>query len=327
MPLRRNRANAALPPVSWGRKYTAVRKALHIRSKPAQRFCAKVAGSSQAAMAMSNWIDLAQDVDTGIESVRAHFIGHAYDPHWHDSYLVGVTEQGVQQFHCRRARHRSTPGQVFLLEPGEIHDGQAPTEDGFTYSTLYLDPNWMEAEVRALFEHAPADGLPSFADTLCRDERLTGATLRAFKAMHGKELRIVRQTAMDDLLACLTQHLHWRKRLNPDPRLPLTAQVARDYLHAHLDQDIGLDDLARTCGVDRFRLTRAFKAAFGLAPHAYLIQLRVARARRLLAQGQTPAEVASALGFADQSHLGRWFRRAYQLTPADYRRRCSIVPD
>ena len=276
---------------------------------------------------MSNWIDLKQDADTGIESVRAHFVGHAYDPHWHDSFLVGVTEQGVQQFDCRRVRHRSTPGHVFLLEPGEIHDGHAPTEDGFTYSTLYLEPTWVDSQLRALFEHAPGDSLPSFADTLCQDERLARATALAFQAVHTQDLRIVRQTAMDDLLACLTRHLHWRRRLNPDPRLPLTAQRARDYLHANLERDIGLEDLAQACGIDRFRLTRAFKAAFGLAPHAYLIQLRLARARRLLARGQPPTEVAMALGFADQSHLGRWFRRAYQLTPADYRRRCSNLPD
>ena len=276
---------------------------------------------------MSNWIDLKQDADTGIESVRAHFVGHAYDPHWHDSFLVGVTEQGVQQFDCRRVRHRSTPGHVFLLEPGEIHDGHAPTEDGFTYSTLYLEPTWVDSQLRALFEHAPGDSLPSFADTLCHDERLARATALASQAVHTQDLRIVRQTAMDDLLACLTRHLHWRRRLNPDPRLPLTAQRARDYLHANLERDIGLEDLAQACGIDRFRLTRAFKAAFGLAPHAYLIQLRLARARRLLARGQTPTEVAMALGFADQSHLGRWFRRAYQLTPADYRRRCSNLPD
>ena len=278
-------------------------------------------------MYMSNWIDLKQDADTGIESVRAHFVGHAYDPHWHDSFLVGVTEQGVQQFNCRRVRHRSTPGQVFLLEPGDIHDGLAPTDEGFTYSTLYLEPAWLDQQLRALFEHAPDDSLPSFADTLCHDERLAQATALAFQAVHTQDLRIVRQTAMDDLLACLTRHLHWRRRINPDPRLPLTAQRARDYLHANLERDIGLEDLAHACGIDRFRLTRAFKAAFGIAPHAYLIQLRLARARRLLAQGQTPAEVAVALGFADQSHLGRWFRRAYRLTPADYRRRCSNLPD
>ncbi|MEW5667497.1 AraC family transcriptional regulator [Pseudomonas putida] len=276
---------------------------------------------------MSNWIDFKQDADTGIESVRAHFVGHAYDPHWHDSFLVGVTEQGVQQFNCRRVRHRSTPGQVFLLEPGDIHDGLAPTEEGFTYSTLYLEPAWLDQQLRALYEHAPGDSLPSFADTLCHDERLARATALAFRAVHDQDLRIVRQTAMDDLLACLTRHLHWRRRINPDPRLPLTAQRARDFLHANLERDIGLEDLAQACGIDRFRLTRAFKAAFGIAPHAYLIQLRLARARHLLAQGQTPAEVAVALGFADQSHLGRWFRRAYQLTPADYRRRCSNLPD
>ena len=278
-------------------------------------------------MYMSNWIDLKQDADTGIESVRAHFVGHAYDPHWHDSFLVGVTEQGVQQFNCRRVRHRSTPGQVFLLEPGDIHDGLAPTDEGFTYSTLYLESAWLDQQLRAQFEHAPDDSLPSFADSLCHDERLAQATALAFQAVHTQDLRIVRQTAMDDLLACLTRHLHWRRRINPDPRLPLTAQRARDYLHANLERDIGLEDLAHACGIDRFRLTRAFKAAFGIAPHAYLIQLRLARARRLLAQGQTPAEVAVALGFADQSHLGRWFRRAYRLTPADYRRRCSNLPD
>lgn len=79
--------------------------------------------------------------------------------------------------------------------------------------------------------------------------------------------------------------------------------------------------------MDRFRLTRAFKAAFALAPHAYLIQLRLAGARRLLARGESAVAVAAKLGFADQSHLGRWFQRAYRLSPADYRKRCSNVPD
>lgn len=274
-----------------------------------------------------NWIDLAQDADTGIETLRAHFEGHAYDPHWHDSYLVGVTEQGVQQFNCRRARHQSTPGKVFMLEPGDIHDGEAPTEDGFTYRMLYLDPQWLTREISTLFDKAPDHGELGFAHTLTTDATLARATALAFETLHHGELKIVRQTALDGLLERLTTHLHWRARYGDDPRLPQVAHKAREYLHAHAHEDIGLDQLALSTGVDRFRLTRAFKAAFGIAPHAYLVQLRLASARRMLARGEQPATVAMALGFADQSHLGRWFVRAYGLTPALYRKRCSNLPD
>ncbi|WVV49352.1 AraC family transcriptional regulator [Pseudomonas sp. NA13] len=140
--------------------------------------------------------------------------------------------------------------------------------------------------MRSLFDVAPDNAQLGFAATLTDDARLASATAMAFQSLHEQEIRIVRQTALDTLLANLTQHLHWRARINPDPRLPLVAQQARDYLHSHLSEDIGLDDLAQVTGVDRFRLTRAFKAAFGLAPHAYLIQLRLARARRLLACGE-----------------------------------------
>jgi hypothetical protein len=131
-------------------------------------------------MGTDDWIDLKKDAETGIETIRAHFEGHAYDPHFHDSYLIGFTEQGVQQFHCRRTLHSSTPGQVFLLEPGELHDGHAPTAGGFTYSMLYLDPHWIERELRALFEDAPNQCQPAFAKTLeSEPELVTGSPMPA----------------------------------------------------------------------------------------------------------------------------------------------------
>jgi transcriptional regulator GlxA family with amidase domain len=55
--------------------------------------------------------------------------------------------------------------------------------------------------------------------------------------------------------------------------------------------------------------------------------LRLRAARALLARGREPAQVAIEVGFADQSHLGRWFRRTYRLTPAAYQRQCTNVLD
>jgi AraC-like DNA-binding protein len=273
-------------------------------------------------MTATNWIDLQQDRDTGIETIRAHFEGHAYDPHWHDSYLVGFTEQGVQQFHCRRTRHDSTPGRLFFVEPGEIHDGHAPAEGGFTYAMLYLDPAWLQRELRQFGAVDAAFGEPGFASTLVDDPQLITHVAHAFTTLRLPTSRLERDDALDALLQGLVPHLGWRERQRDDPRLPGVARRARDVLHAHCGQDIGLQTLAELCGVDRFRLTRAFKSAFGLAPHAYLVQLRLSLARQRLASGDAPVAVANQLGFADQSHLGRWFRRAYGLTPADYRQRC-----
>lgn len=101
--------------------------------------------------------------------------------------------------------------------------------------------------------------------------------------------------------------------------------LLRDYLHDFMAQDVGLDELSRLAGLDRFRLTRQFRQAFGQTPHAYLVRLRLRAARALLAQGVAPVEVAARTGFADQSHLGRWFRRAWHMTPAAYQRACTNV--
>lgn len=275
----------------------------------------------------NDWLELRQHADTGIETIRAHFEGHAYDPHWHDSYLVGITLSGTQEFHCRRERHRSTPGDAFLLEPGEIHDGDAPVAGGFTYLTFYLDEVWLSSTLRGLYESVPCSYSLHFSRTMAREPQLAGAIARTFHALHSEEMRIVQQSTMDDLLGQLTRHSQWRKRLPSHLQSTAVAHRARDYLHAHMGDNIGLSDLARETGTDRFTLTRCFKREFHLSPHAWLIQLRLANARSMLARGEQPASVAAALGFADQSHLGRWFQRAYRLSPAHYRKLCTNLPD
>ena len=63
--------------------------------------------------------------------------------------------------------------------------------------------------------------------------------------------------------------------------------------------------------------------AHGLPPHAYLLQLRLGHAKRLLAAGEAPAAVAAAVGFVDQSHLSRRFKGAFGITPGQYARACA----
>jgi AraC-like DNA-binding protein len=82
-----------------------------------------------------------------------------------------------------------------------------------------------------------------------------------------------------------------------------------------------LQELADAVGANRFVLLRQFRHRVGLPPHAYVLRLRVDRARSLLARGADIADVAFLLGFSDQSHFSRLFKRVVGIPPGDYRRR------
>lgn len=86
---------------------------------------------------------------------------------------------------------------------------------------------------------------------------------------------------------------------------------------------ITLDELAAEAGVDKFRLCRAFRDEVGLPPHAWLNELRVMRAKELLAGGTPTREVAPLVGFYDQSRLNQHFRRIVGTTPAKWARERS----
>ena len=260
---------------------------------------------------------LVRDKASGVEAIDASFTGHAYDLHRHDEWLVGVTEYGVQNFFCRGERQVSTTGRVILMEPGEAHDGRAGHPDGFAYQMLYLPQAWLK---RGL-EGAPGGASdPAFRATLSDDPVLGAAIGRAWRVLSEPSARLARDAALDAVLAGLRPHLERPEKRHGLGRDARVARRARERLHEALAEDVGADELARLAGAaDRFQLARAFRRAYGEAPHAYLVQIRLSRARGLLAAGEQPAEVAAACGFADQSHFGRWFRRAYGMTPARYR--------
>jgi AraC family transcriptional regulator len=86
----------------------------------------------------------------------------------------------------------------------------------------------------------------------------------------------------------------------------------KDYIFAHIDEPIEVDELARIAGRSPFHFSRVFTRSVGLTPHRYVVHLRVQRATELVRTGQLGlAEIAARTGFADQSHLSRWVRRVH----------------
>ena len=247
----------------------------------------------------------------GFRRLAAHFDGHAYDPHRHDCYAVGVTLEGVQEFRYRGAVRASSIGHSMVLHPDEVHDGHAGAPAGFTYHMLYVDP----ALVCAALDGAPP---PFVGDVVARDDDLSAILAEAFEDFPNA----LAPMAVDAIVARLADALDRRsdrKQRGVAPRHALAAaERARELLEETTDPAISSADLERAAGLDRYALARAFRAAFGSSPHRYLVARRVARAQRLLAAGASLAEAAAGAGFADQSHFTRHFKAHLGLTPGRY---------
>ena len=101
---------------------------------------------------------------------------------------------------------------------------------------------------------------------------------------------------------------------------PRALRRVREFIEAHLEENISLQVLAVIVGLSMSHFARAFKQSEGVTPHDYVLRCRVRRAQELLADTELPlSEIAIAVGFADQSHCARRFREHVGLTPSRYR--------
>lgn len=253
----------------------------------------------------------------GLELLKATYVTHTFAPHSHEGFAIGVIERGVEAFRCRGQMHYAPAGSVVLVNPGDIHTGHAPEAGGWTYRMLYPEPRVLEEAATGLAGRS--GGVPFFPQPVVEDP-LAAARIRALHASLEQPASALERQSR--LLAALVP-LVTRHAAHPSGAQPVGAEHeavrrARDFLEAHPGENVTLEQLSRHAGLSVFHLVRVFRRKWGLPPHAYQIELRVRRARELLRQGEPPGQVAATLGFSDQSHLTREFKRRVGMTPSRY---------
>ncbi len=102
----------------------------------------------------------------------------------------------------------------------------------------------------------------------------------------------------------------------------LRLRRAVEYIDANLDQNLALAQIAETVGLSPYYFSRALKKSTGFAPHAYVVQQRITRAKKLLTETKIPVtEIAAAVGYANHSHFSTQFRKSVGVSPLAYRRK------
>lgn len=152
-----------------------------------------------------------------------------------------------------------------------------------------------------------------------------GLTLKSTLENHGAGSRLYAETMANALAVHLLQHYSTRKpkEKNYQDGLPRhKLQLVIDYIHAHIDKNIGLTELAALVKMSPNYFLQLFKQSTGITPHKFVIRTRIERAKELLLlEKMNIAQIAQYVGFANQSHLNLHFKRLVGVTPKQFQQK------
>ena len=246
-----------------------------------------------------------------LERIEARYWGAAFAPHRHDTYAIGITLEGVQSFDYRGSARHSLPGQIVVLHPDELHDGRAGDGAWFRYRAVYIAP----AVLQDIIDGRP---LPFLSGGISDSAALKNAVVALLKDYDRPLNETEWHDALFDLATALEAVSGVRRTIRAVNRSAV--MQARAYIDAHIEQGFSLTQLERETRQQRWQLSRDFRTLLGTSPYRYLVARRLDNARQLIAEGQSSAAAAQACGFADQSHFGRSFRKAFGMTPVAWAR-------
>lgn len=250
------------------------------------------------------------------EMLTARFVTTHFTRHTHPTYTFGIITGGVEEYAHPGGTSRVGPGGLAVVGPDEVHTGHAGVPEGWTYRVFYPEPERVAGIAREL----GLRGTPAFTESGIHAPEASRLLHAAHVAAERGDRLGSSSLVRRGIAALLRTHGRERPPQVRGAAARPQAALARDVLASRLAGPPTLEELAEAVGLGPFALSRAFSAVYGLPPHAYLNQLRVDRARGLLAAGRAPAEVAAEVGFTDQAHLSRHFRRHLGVPPGAYRR-------
>lgn len=253
-----------------------------------------------------------------LELLHADYITHVFTPHTHEGFAIGVIETGAETFEYRHDVHIAPAGSIVLINPGEPHTGQALTTNGWAYRMLYPDAELMQ-RVATQWAGRPRE-IPFFPHPVIRDDALARQMLKLHTVLEKSTVALEREASFWAIFGLLiARHADDRSTLRPQRDDVRSVRDAQEFLNAHYSEDVSLNQLAEAVQISPFHLIRTFRRIVGLTPHAYLTQVRVQRAKRLLLTPRPITQIALDTGFTDQSHLTRRFKQIVGVTPGQYR--------
>jgi AraC family transcriptional regulator len=189
--------------------------------------------------------------------------------------------------------------------------------------TIAIDPTAFAQTIYEVVDPDTIELLPLFA-TPDPFVHQIGIALKAALTRNNTSSRLYAETLVNTLILHLLEHYSTTR---PNLRESITGQLPKyklqqviDYINAYLDRDLSLQELSHLVQMSPHYFSTLFKQTTGITPHQYVIRCRIEKSKYLMVETKLPlAEIAIQVGFVDQSHLHRHFKRCVGVTPKNYR--------
>jgi AraC-like DNA-binding protein len=242
----------------------------------------------------------------GIREVfHAEFHEHAYPPHTHDAWTLCIVDRGAIEYDLDRHTRGGGSATVTLLPPHVVHDGRSARSSGYRKRVLYVETSVLGEELIG----------PAVDRSAINDPRLRRGIATLHELMREPDDALEAESRLALVAERLRRHLTRRAERQAPGDL---AERLRAHLDEHAFERVTLADSAILVGASPAHLVRSFTHAFGLPPHAYQLARRVEAARVRLLEGEPIARVAAEVGFVDQAHFSRHFKRHVGTTPGRF---------
>ncbi|SIS94590.1 helix-turn-helix domain-containing protein [Neptunomonas antarctica] len=248
----------------------------------------------------------------GIELRCAQSSTACYGTHSHDEYSFGVIDQGVATYYNQKSKYCIGAGDTVMINPADAHSCNAQEED-WSYRMLFVDPQWVKRLQHDLACDQASDYIPFRMSYSSKQQSFSDFDLLFNCLLSGESPLQAESLLLEYLGSSLAV-----KQSNSIKSDSVSVRRVQELIQDQLGENLTLDEFSKQAGISRFHLIRSFKQVHGQAPHAFQLDARIKKAKLLLQQGHSLVEISGVLGFADQSHFQRHFKRRIAITPKQY---------
>lgn len=235
----------------------------------------------------------------------------SFSKHFHDTYTLGITYDGFFKSHNLTKEFYFYKESIRINNPGDIHSGQSSS---WTHANFYPTVELLSSIYYEIYEEYKT---PYFINHIIEDPTLFLKLHDFFFAYFNNLDTLEIETKLHNALSYLIiNYTSYNKKLNTIFDDKKIVKLTYEYIKDSLDTKFTLDELALNSNLSKYHFLRVFKKEFGLTPHNFIINQRVNKAFELIKNGTKISQACLDVGFNDQSHFTRNFKRLYGYTPS-----------